>query len=480
MRAAAPVLLLCSALALAVCPLQLPPSEACLVTSPSCALFSDADEDELCDNPAPWIEEDEEEPEVAEEPAEDAPEGEGESEEPPEDDRDDSTTGPGEGEGESPPTAGPEEEELPPSTPADTAETAAGDTAAAAGDDLQAPPPATFPCPLQLPPEEACPEEAPRCALYSDPGGDGYCDNPLVEEEAGRDTASAPEAPAQPPLMEPESEGCPLGLPPAAACPTVEDRLCPHYMGRGGCGNPGGLGRTRVLVVFIGTLVLLTVSTYLRRKLRGRRKSERRRRTIAHVIVHLVSLGVLGFAVQGCYCQLGMAQYVLLPGGLAFMGGFAVAAVLLPMVWALFFGRVFCGWVCPFGALQGLLGRLGLPRLPSPGPRLHNYLVTQKYVLVVLFYAAVIMAGAGLLGRLVPGSLFCLVDPFHTVFSFFAIGSLVAGVALMAACVLLPRFFCRYLCFYGAILAPLGKACLFGLLSRRGEDRACDSSFRDD
>lgn len=224
---------------------------------------------------------------------------------------------------------------------------------------------------------------------------------------------------------------------------------------------------TRTLVVLAGTALLLPVSTCLRRRLHGRKKSERRRRKAAHIAVHLASLGVLGFFVQGCYCQLGTIQYLFLPGGLGFLGGIGVAVLVLPMVWALFFGRIFCGWVCPFGALQDLLGKLNVPRPPRLPVRLRRFLIHQKYVLTLLFFAAVALSGRGLLGRVVPGSLFCAIDPFHTVFSFFLIGSFLGGVALLVGLIFLPRFFCQYLCFYGAVLSLFGRARLFRRLTRR-------------
>ena len=115
----------------------------------------------------------------------------------------------------------------------------------------------------------------------------------------------------------------------------------------------------------------------------GRRGS--RSRNIAHTVIQIVSLLLLGFLVQGCFCPLGAIQYTLLPEGLIFLGILGIGVLLIPMIWSAFFDRVYCGWVCPFGALQDMLGKL---KVPSPGSphRVHRVLSGIKYLLALLFW----------------------------------------------------------------------------------------------
>jgi len=57
------------------------------------------------------------------------------------------------------------------------------------------------------------------------------------------------------------------------------------------------------------------------------------------------------------------------------------------------------------------------------------------------------------------------VDPFHTIFTLFLSGSLiVAGVTILLA-IFIRRFFCRYLCFYGAALAIFSRLALWSRIS---------------
>lgn len=320
-------------------------------------------------------------------------------------------------------------------------------------------------CPLGYLPEEACLSENPSCVLFTDANSDSYCDNP------GMVSDSTPAVNVHVSGMTygliPLASGCPLGLPPEAACPSSDNSLCPHYMGLQGCVNPSGGGIKRTLIVLFATAVLLPTATILKRLLRGRRKEDRRKRKIAHITVQVLSILVLGFLVQGCFCPLGVIQYAMLPGGLVFLGGLGIAVLILPMLWSVFFGRIYCGWVCPFGALQDLLGKLHVPRPPNFSSKVHSVLSGLRYLLALLFFGLIILASSGQFESLKSAAFFCRYDPFHTIFSFFMIGSFAGAIAAMSILVFFPRIFCKYICFYGAILSFLSRIELWKRLTRK-------------
>jgi len=138
----------------------------------------------------------------------------------------------------------------------------------------------------------------------------------------------------------------------------------------------------------------------------------------------------------------------------------AVAASLL------FWGRgPFCGWLCPFGALQELLNNaaqaLKTPQLHIPWA-VHERLWPVKYIIFL-----------GLFGM----SLYSIgfaeqiseVEPFKTaiVLKFVRDWPFVLyAAALLVAGLFIERFFCRYLCPLGAALAIPGRLRMFEWLRR--------------
>jgi polyferredoxin len=133
----------------------------------------------------------------------------------------------------------------------------------------------------------------------------------------------------------------------------------------------------------------------------------------------------------------------------------------------LFWARgVFCGWLCPFGALQELLAeaarRLGLPRVQVPFA-LHERLWPIKYIIFLgLFAVSLNSTNLAVLGA--------EVEPFKTaiILKFARHWPFVVYVAaLLTAGLFIERFFCRYLCPLGAALAIPARLHMFQWLKRR-------------
>ncbi|MBX3591296.1 MAG: regulatory protein NosR [Burkholderiaceae bacterium] len=141
----------------------------------------------------------------------------------------------------------------------------------------------------------------------------------------------------------------------------------------------------------------------------------------------------------------------------------SVAAALL------FWGRgPFCGWLCPFGALQELSNRaarlLKVPQLKIPWA-VHERLWPVKYIVFLGLFGVS-------LGSLAWAEWLAEVEPFKTaiVLHFVRQWWFVAfAFALLAAGLFVERFFCRYLCPLGAALAIPGRMRMFDWLKRYRE-----------
>ena len=135
----------------------------------------------------------------------------------------------------------------------------------------------------------------------------------------------------------------------------------------------------------------------------------------------------------------------------------------------LFWGRgAYCGWLCPFGALQELLNKLArwarVPQLTLPWG-LHERLWPIKYMIFLLLFGLSFYS-LGLAERVAE------VEPFKTaiILRFAREWPFVLyAVALLAAGLFIERFFCRYLCPLGAALAIPGRMRMFEWLRRHKE-----------
>ena len=174
-------------------------------------------------------------------------------------------------------------------------------------------------------------------------------------------------------------------------------------------------------------------------------------------------LSVVNLMALGASLREGFSWSAFLLDPLVFILWFSVAAALL------FWGRgAYCGWLCPFGALQELTNQIGrafrVPQIELPWG-LHERLWPIKYMIFLGLFGLSMVSVAR-------AEHYAEIEPFKTAiilkfvrdwpFVVFAVSLLVAGLFI-------ERFYCRYLCPLGAALAIPGRMRMFDWLKRYHE-----------
>lgn len=167
----------------------------------------------------------------------------------------------------------------------------------------------------------------------------------------------------------------------------------------------------------------------------------------------------------------GTIQSLMAGGNLNFFLYDPMTLVLWAFVIPTFFiwGRgAFCGWLCPFGALQELsariLARLNLQTF-EPSPKLDRILKKLKYLLLFAILVAAFISPVWT-DRLVE------IEPFKTSITLYFTRYwpfVLWAVFAVLASTFIYKGYCRYLCPLGAVMAILGKFRLLNWLPRRDE-----------
>ncbi len=174
-------------------------------------------------------------------------------------------------------------------------------------------------------------------------------------------------------------------------------------------------------------------------------------------------LSVVNLMALGASLQHGFSWDAFLMDPLVFILWVSVAVTLL------FWGRGgYCGWLCPFGALQELTNQIArffkVPQWTLPWG-LHERLWPIKYMIFLGLFG-LSLASISLAEH------YAEVEPFKTAiilkfaraWPFILFATVVLGLGLF-----IERFYCRYLCPLGAALAIPGRMRMFDWLKRYKE-----------
>jgi NosR/NirI family transcriptional regulator, nitrous oxide reductase regulator len=187
------------------------------------------------------------------------------------------------------------------------------------------------------------------------------------------------------------------------------------------------------------------------------------------------TLGFVGWYGQGQLSIVnitGVIESLVAGNGLGYLLFDPMSLTLWVFVIASLFiwGRgTFCGWLCPFGALQELISKMVKVTTGFKGIRLHTRTDARlKWVKYV------VLAGVLLTALIAPQvtSTAAEVEPFKTSISLYFVRSwpyVLWAIACLSLSVLVYRGYCRYICPLGAALAVLGRVRVFNWIPRRSE-----------
>jgi polyferredoxin len=195
-------------------------------------------------------------------------------------------------------------------------------------------------------------------------------------------------------------------------------------------------------------------------------------------VVALLIRGLTGHTPNTCefYCPFGglVALYPLVryKAYACALTELNVALLVSVLVLTVLSKKSFCSWVCPLGTVLEWLGRLGGKvfrrrfHLPTRADRV---LMNLRYVVLIAVPVLTFTVWKSDLG-------FRAFDPFYILFTWGGHGtaalSFLIVIGVLGAALLVPFFWCRYLCPMGAAMDPLSRA---GALRVRRNEKTCTS-----
>lgn len=234
--------------------------------------------------------------------------------------------------------------------------------------------------------------------------------------------------------------------------------------------------RGQIVALVIG-LAILSFALAFQKRLVSREK----RFVLFRQIYLLFTLFFIGWYAQGQLSIVnltGLLQALVSFRSIGYLLYDPVTLILLVFVCIslVLWGRgTYCGWLCPFGALQEIIAKIG-QRLHIPQirlkPKTDGRLKSIKYfVLGVILFCAIYSSHIA--------DTIVEVEPFKTAITlnFMRSWPFVAyALGLLVANMFVYKFFCRYVCPFGAGLAVLGRVRILDWIPRRNEcGKPCQS-----
>lgn len=168
---------------------------------------------------------------------------------------------------------------------------------------------------------------------------------------------------------------------------------------------------------------------------------------LAVLLLNLVAGGIL---LNTQFSSEQIVTLLSLNTSVAALTGMFFLVVAVPLLVVLF-GNIYCGYICPFGAAQELLGHI-VPQRFKPTITVENMRIARFIKYAVLFVLIIIFFLSR--NRTTLGT-----DPLISIFNlqFWQLSILVVAAIALVGSVFYTRFWCRYLCPAGAFLSLFNR-----------------------
>ncbi|MDR2543192.1 MAG: 4Fe-4S binding protein [Treponema sp.] len=125
------------------------------------------------------------------------------------------------------------------------------------------------------------------------------------------------------------------------------------------------------------------------------------------------------------------------------------------LIFAVVFGRAFCGNICPFGALQEFTGKIKKRKLAVP-QKADRILRLLKYLILVFITVMAWITATIWISPYDPYAAFAHIWTGTEILGEYGVGFIILVIVIVAS-IFIDRFFCKYLCPAGALYGIISK-----------------------
>lgn len=182
-------------------------------------------------------------------------------------------------------------------------------------------------------------------------------------------------------------------------------------------------------------------------------------------------------------CPIGSLQAVL--GGSKHNFSFYVIGLI--MLFGIFFGRLICGFLCPFGLIQDLLYKLPIkklkvnPKIDRPARYLKYVILLSLVIVLPIFatnkygtaspYFCKFLCPAGTLGGAIP--LLIANEGLRKMLGYIFVWKFFILMTIIVFSMMISRPFCRYLCPLGALYSLFSRFSLYQIHINKSKCISC-------